>query len=349
MKKRLGIALAVLGVLMLAVAAGLRYFVLPAKMVLPADTDTTIVYDGTVSGVNAEAAAKGDLAHLIMHNVPVRIERTVKVVESDKTQALVNDHSVVTFIDSGALFATTDYFYTLDRKTMHSVPNFTTHAAEKSDGIMIGFPFGTEEHGYTGWVQETQSSAEVAYDSSDDSYGLTTYRFTGTARGTVTDPATLAKLPTAMPKEQLPLLAMALDLPAAMQQELTAALPSLPAIVPLKYGLDQDGTFAVDPTTGIIVDMERSTVTSVVLNQAPGVQIPLSTVKIEYSQQDVDDQVLLAKNSNATARLVGTTIPAALLVVGLLGVIGSIPLMVRRHRPPVAGPPPARTPVGAGV
>jgi hypothetical protein len=345
--KKLGIALAVLSVLLLAAAAGLRYFVVPAKMVLPADTNTTIVYDGTVSGVNSEAAAKGDLAHLIMHNLPVRVERTVKVLESDKTRALVNDHAVVTFVDSGAVFATNDYFYTLDRKTMHSVPNFTTHAAENSDGIMIGFPFGTEKHPYTGWVQEMLSSAEVGYDSTDDDYGLTTYRFSGTARGTVTDPATLAKLPTELPKEQLGLLAMALDLPTAMQKELAAATPSLPAIVPLQYGLVQDGTFSVDPTTGIIVDMHRSTVTSIMLNQAPGVQIPVSMVKIEYSQQDVDDQVLLAKNSNATAGLVGTTIPAALLIFGLLCLLGSIPLIRRRRRPPVAGPPLSRIPVSA--
>ena len=346
--KKLGIALAAFGVLMLVAAAGLKYYVLPAKMVLPADTDTTIVYDGTVSGVNAEAAAKGDLAHLIMHDVPVRVERTVKVVESDKTRALVNDHAVVSIVESGATFAINDYFYTLDRKTMHSVPNFTTHAAENSEGITIGFPIGTEKHGYTGWVQEMRSAAEVDFDKTDTHYGMTTYRFTGVARGPVTDPATLAKLPTEMPKDQLPLLAMALDMPKATQNELAAAVPTLPAVVPLKYALVQDGVFSVDPTTGIIVDMSRSTVTSVVLDGVPGVQIPISTVKIKYSQANVDDQVTLAKDQNWQANFFGTTIPAALSVLGVLSMLGSIPLFTHRRKVE-ATPQQPRVPVGSNA
>ncbi|MBJ8347054.1 DUF3068 domain-containing protein [Antrihabitans sp. YC2-6] len=319
---------------MLVAAAGMRYVVLPSRMILPADTDTTIVYDGTVSGVNAEAAATGDLANLIMRSVPVRVERHVKVVEADKTRALVNDHSVVSFVESGKVFATTDYFYTLDRKSMHSVSNFTTHAAENSVGITIGFPIGTGTHSYTGWVQELRATAEIGYVITEDHYGLETYRFSGKATGPVTDPATLAKLPAQMPRDQLSLLAMALDVPQAMQSQLTSALSTLPETVQLTYALDQVGTFSVDPTTGIIVDMSRSNVTSVVLNQAPAVAIPISTVKIKYTRQNVVDQAALAIDGNRTVALFGTAIPAALVVLGLLSIVGSIPAIVgRRHTP----------------
>ena len=72
---RSSVILAVVGVLLLAGAAVVRFAVLPAVSTLPSDFDTTQAYSGTYDGVNPSALARSSAGTPLLRNAPLTASR----------------------------------------------------------------------------------------------------------------------------------------------------------------------------------------------------------------------------------------------------------------------------------
>ena len=150
--------------------------------------------------LNAEALATMDLANIFIRNVPVTIDRHVQTLEVDGEKALVLDEAVMSG-PAGPLQQAEDV-YSIDRKTMLSIANFTDDArVTDREGLVVGFPIGTEAADYTGWNGDTLATNTLTFVAEEEHEGLNTYMFTAASGpDLINDPVLLAQFPPALPK-----------------------------------------------------------------------------------------------------------------------------------------------------
>jgi hypothetical protein len=341
--RKWGVVVAVVGLLMLAGAAVLRFVVVPNGQMLPADTAEQIEYAGTLTAVDPAAIEEGDLDAATVRDVPLRVERDFEVLETEGDLARVSDAATVTAAESGEVVSETEHVYAIDRRSMHAVPNFTDEPVEEAEGLVVGFPIGAEKLNYVGWVQEVEETARVIYQGEATVEGLTVYEYGGEHATEVSGGDLLEGAPESLPKEQLVGLVEAVGVPAELQEQLSAALPILPDRVPLAYTFSTEDSYLVEPTTGIIVDMTKTTRTSVGMAGFEDVQFPVVESTVEYTPDNVSDQVQRAQDGRDQIQLYGTTIPLVLLGLGVVALGVAIP-MLRRRRTPEEPTPPAADP-----
>jgi len=83
---------------------------------------------------------------------------------------------------------------------------------------------------------------------------MTTYVYHGIVAATkITDSQILAVLPKSVPRALLVQAAASGALPGNLGASLGAVVPLLPDPVPLQYTFQDDSTFWVDPTTGLVI------------------------------------------------------------------------------------------------
>jgi hypothetical protein len=342
--RRWGVVVAVVGLLLLAGAAVLRFVVVPDGQMLPADTAEQIEYAGTLTAVDPGAIGEGDLDAATVRGVPLTVERVFEVLETEDDLARVSDAATVTITESGEVVSETEHIYTIDRRSMHAVPNFTDEPAEDAEGLVVGFPIGAEKLNYVGWVQEVEETAHVPYQGETTVEGLTVYEYSGEHTTELSGGDLPEGAPESLPKEQLVGLVEAVGVPAELQEQLSAALPILPDQVPLAYTFSTEDSYLVEPTTGIIVDMTKTTRTSVGMAGFEDVRFPVVETTVEYTPDNVADQSQLAQDALDRLRLFGTTIPLVLVGLGVVALVVSIPMMLRRRRTPGEGTPPTSDP-----
>ena len=346
--RKWGVVVAVFGLLMLVAAAVLSFVVVPNGQQLPADTNEPVQYAGTLTALDPAALLDGEAEAAVVRDVPVTVDRRLEVLDTDEDRARVVDSSVITAADSGETISEREYFYAIDRKSMHAVPNFTDEQVEDAEGLVVGFPIGAEKMNYVGWVQEAEDTAHVMYQGEDELRGLEVYKYGGQFSGVPT-PDQIPGAPTSLPKDQLGGLLEAVDAPADLQDQLEAALPLLPDDIPLAYTYTTDDSYTVEPTTGIIVDMTKVSTISVGMAGLPDVTFPIVENTVGYTPANVVNEVARAQDGLDQIRLYGTTIPLILLGLGVVALVASVPMMRHRRRtedeaPPTAAPrPPAMT------
>src|SRR5437660_12569556 len=116
MRRTLGVVLTVLGLLLMSGAAVVHWAVAPAMSKLPGDTHTTRLYSGhAASIVNPTFATDVPSGPGVLHNVPIAIRHTTKVLDTTDSTALVADRRVVSLSDGVA--ADLNYRYAVDRQT----------------------------------------------------------------------------------------------------------------------------------------------------------------------------------------------------------------------------------------
>ena len=119
-----------LGIVALAAGLVLLFFVIPGMAQFPDDVDTTRNYEGELGVMlNSEALATMDVENLFLRNVPVTIDRHIQTLEVDGGDALVSDSAVLVG-PAGPIQESVD-IYTIDRKTMEHVTNFTDDARDQ--------------------------------------------------------------------------------------------------------------------------------------------------------------------------------------------------------------------------
>jgi hypothetical protein len=335
----LGIGLAVLGILSLVAAAILAWVVVPNRKVLPADTNTTRQFEGTARVLlNPQALAGGNLREALLTNIPVTAERTVKVVATDGNVAQVSDGRVLTA--GGRPAGQTSASYAVDRKTLEVAQ--TGYSSDWSvdtvaEGLTVSFPIGSQKQDYTGWVPDTQTTTPITFAREESKGGVNTYVYTSTVpAGEIKDPSVLSSLPPALPKTLLGSLAGVLPLTDQQKAGLAQALPLLAEPVPLQYTYEATSTFWVEPTTGIVVDVERQETRKAGIGGPGGsvlAFVPIYDVTTKYTSQSVADATSEATSKKDDLNLYGTTLPWILAGLGaLLLIVGLVLALTGRRR-----------------
>ncbi|HEV7205207.1 MAG TPA: DUF3068 domain-containing protein [Jatrophihabitans sp.] len=340
--RRIGIIVATLGVLLLAFAAVLRFAIVPAQKQLPSDTNKVRHYAGTATTLlNAQAVTSGNLGTLFLHNVPLTIDRAVKVTDTSGQKAVVTELRTVKSADGTQLSRTT-YTYAVDRKSLEPVAAFGAKTVTTVPGraLTISWPFGTTKQDYTAYVVDTQGGVAAKYSGQAKVDGLNTYVFKVDLPATrITDAQTLTGYPQALPRSLLSVLPKALGLPAAQATALGRLLQAMPDPVPITYLYSGQTTLWVAPDTGTIVKTTKAETRQAVLT-VPGqsAPVPLTTVaQLTYTQTpaSVSQAVNDAKDATSAITLYGTTLPLIGLIVGV-GLTGAGLYLILRRRPPAA-------------
>ncbi len=339
-----GLALVVVGLVV-------RFAIVPGQKQFPDDVDTTRVYTGTLDIVNAQALASGDLAGAFLTDVPVDVERRVTTEQVEGDLALVRSKADI-IGPNGQVIIGSDDWYTIDRKTMEHVANFTSEQRvfEGREGLVVGFPIGTEPQDYPGWNGDPRTPMTLAYTGEEQRGGIDTYVFEFTTEPEIIqDPATLANFPTAVPKDLIVGLSQVVELPPEVAEALPAVLPGLPDPLPLAYTYETDAKLWVDPVTGILVDIERNDVRRAVLDLdlLPN-PVPLASVyDLTYTSppETLAEAVADAEDDGGRIQLFESTIPLVLLGLGvLLLVTAGAVLYFTRPKPDGVGDPKADDP-----
>ncbi|MFI6981816.1 porin PorA family protein [Embleya sp. NPDC050154] len=327
----------VVGLVLIACAFVLAYVITPNYVVrLPDDTDAKRSYTGTFRTLlDAQEVAKGSLATAVKRNVPLAVERTVKVEETSGNTALVSDSRTTTA--AGNPVEKTDWKYAVNRKTLEpSGSHPAGWTVVDAQGLTVSWPLGAKKKTYTGWRPETGTTTPLTYARTENRSSLSTYVYEANLPPTrITDPQVLAGLPPAVPRTTLALVAQLGTLSAAAKEQLAALLPTLSDPVPLSYTLASADTFWIEPETGSVIDTRRSQqrVAGVIApsNGAFLPLLPVSDVFYQQTPESVKDAADDADDGHDAIMLVGTILPIVVGVVGALLVAAA--LLIRRRRP----------------
>lgn len=331
------VAIAV-GLVLIAAAFVLAFYVEPTYVArLPSDTDAKRSYTGTFKTLlDAQQVAQGNLLTAVRQNVPMAVDRTVKVQQTSDNTALVSDSRTTTA--AGTQVEQTTWQYALDRKTLEPV---TSHpkgwTVVDAKGLTVSWPLGAAKKTYTGWVPETATTTPVTYERSETKSGLNTYVYRASIpAGRITDSQVLASMPAAVPQKTLALLAQLGPVSAQLKQQLAALLPTLGDPVPLAYTIQGADTFWVEPQTGVVVDVERAQQrTAGIIVPSSGTFVPLLPVSdVSYRQTSgaVSAAAHDAQKGRDAITLYGTTLPILAGVLGALLLAGAVLFLRPRPR-----------------
>lgn len=341
MGKGLGWILAILGVLLLVAGLVVMFAIVPGMKQLPADTDTTRDYEGTMTVMLNPA----DFTFVKM--VPITLERHFKVTETDGDLALVEEQK--TMLGNGAPLQQVVTNYVVDRVSMEATTDVPEDWAASEgfvprEGIVLSWPMDTEQKDYEGWSDDYMSTVPLTFveEATHERSGMTLYKFTSSSDAKPIVEATVQAmgLPTELPKDKLTALLGQIDVSALPGDVLPQLLAKLPDPVPLGYYYGYEGTYWIDPTTGVIVDTEKRETRSVTLSpdllagtplallpeeQLATLRVPVMDFRYTATDQSVADAKADAEDGASKLQLYGTTLPwigiaagAVLLVLGIV-------------------------------
>lgn len=331
-----GTTLLVLG--LIAITGGLlaRFVIYPAQLQFPADVDVTRTYEGELAVMlNPAALETGDLATLFLTDVPVTLERNVQTLETGGADGAIVQEVAVMNGPAGPMLTTEDV-YAIDRRTMEAIPNFSDDARViEREGLVIGFPIGTEQQDYTGWNGDTLETVTLTYVEEAERGGIDTLVFTASSGPEpIVDEALLATLPATLPKALLAQLAPTLGLPAEQAAQFEQLLAGLPDDVPLGYTYAFDKTYWVEPATGVLIDIEVSESRAAVISVPGGPTVPLTEVQqLSYvtTAESVEAAVDDAQSAISDMRLLGLIVPGIAVGLGIVLAGIGLWLLVRRE------------------
>lgn len=337
MKHRRGWGITLLILAFVLVAGGLlvRFVVYPSQLRFPADVDVTRNYEGELAVMmNASAIETGDLANLFLRDVPVTIDRNVTTLEVGGDDGAIVQDAATMSGPAGPIMATEDV-YAIDRTTMESIPNFSDDTRViDAEGLVIGWPIATEQQDYVGWNGDTKETVTLTYVGEEERGGIDTYLFTAAGEpGVIVDPALLETLPAALPKALLGQLALGLGLTDEQIAQFEQLLQVLPDPVPITYTYAFDKSYWVEPTTGVLVDIDVFESRVAMIQSPDGSMVPLAEIQqLSYvtTAASVQDAVVDANDAISMMQLFGLFVPGAAVLLGLvLGGFG-IWLLLRR-------------------
>ena len=319
-----GVILTAVGVVVAALGLIVLLVVVPGRAQFPDDVDRMRHYEGELALLlDAEALASMDLADVFVRDVPVTIDRSIKTLEVDGNKALVSDESVVSG-PAGPLLTSEDIF-AIDRKTMEHIENFTDDdRVIDREGLVIGFPIGTDPEDYLGFNGDTLVTNTISFVAEAQHEGLDTYVYSAASGpDVITDPEMLAIFPSELPKAVVEGLVPALGLSPEAAAALGEVLPALPDPVPLIYTYIYETNYWVEPDSGVLVDYDKSESRAVAVSVGDQTVPVAEVMHLEYSQtaDSVADAVDDATDARSDLFWQGRVLPYALLAGGVLAVI----------------------------
>ena len=335
MRRRVAVVLTVLGLLLMAGAGVVRWAVAPAMSKLPANTHTTRLYSGqAVSFVNPTYATDVPTGPGVLHDVPIAVRHTTKVVDTTAKTALVTDQRIITL--SGAVAADLNYRYSVDRKTFEATRSFP--GVVTATGLTFNWPMNAQRHDYLGWVQDTLSTTPLHYVATVRHGGIQTYEFTAQAGDQIiTDPVLGRMLPAKMTKSDMLLLTPSLGLSHKQLLALNDVMTKAPDPVPLAYTYRFASTFWIAPKSGMVVDMRQHDIrtTNIVTPSGLVPVAPIMDMTYAFTASSVTAAADDAKSAAKQLDLINNKLPLAALIIGIaLFVAGVVLFAVPRGRHP---------------
>jgi Porin PorA len=333
--RRSSIVLGAVGVVLIAAGVLVRFVVVPIATQLPGSTDLPVTYSGTGTLLNSSALQSGDTKHVIAANVPVTVDRRLKVTSIHGGTAIVADDLA---IHAGGQTLPSDHTYALDRTTLNGVAPPEGIAVEPSVGALSSaFPIGPRaDSSYRYYDSTTRNIVPVSYagHATREGRAVNVYKFS--SAGPVKDPGLLKMLPPALPKKLLAGLAPLL--PAAVRAEVTpATLAALPDPVPLSYTGTTHIVAYADEQTGVPIDEAISE--QVVVNVAAGPRtlslIPVLALDFHVTPASMRYLANKAQTSGELLTLIEVIVPLVLAVIGVVLIIIAV---LRRRKPVPAAP-----------
>jgi hypothetical protein len=309
--RRSSIVLGAVGVVLIALALVIEFVVVPIATRLPGSTNLPVTYSGTGTLLNSAALQSGDTRHVIASNVPITVDRRVKVSSVHGGTAIVADDLT---IHAGTETLPSDHTYALDRTTLEGVAPPEGFTVEPSAGALSSaFPIGPAASGvYRFYDSTTRNIVPVSYTGHATREGRAVNVYTISSIGPVKDPGLLKMLPPSLPKKLVASLAPLL--PAAVRAEITpATLGALPDPVPLSYTGTTHITAYVD---------ERSLRL-----------IPVLALDFHVTPASMRYLANKASSSGELLTVIEVIVP---LVLGVIGVLLVVIAIVRRRRPVTA-------------
>ena len=321
----------VVGVLLIAAAAAIRFLLVPSATKLPADLDSTAQYTGTANLLNAQALQSGDVANAIARDVPVTIDRHIYVSSTTADTAVTHDDTTLN-TPNGSI--PNNHTYALDRSTLDSATAPSGQAVEDHSGLTIALPLHpVASSDYQFYDTATRTSVPVTYIDSGTVSGRDVHNYTVAAQGPLADPTVAASLPPALPKS---LLASILPLlPANTAAEIGGALDTLSDPVPLNYTADTAITLAADTVTGAPIDatLNQKVIANLDLGGRTVSVMPVLAIDTELTDGSVAAAAVGSAKASSQLTMIGTYAPLALLV---LAVVCIVIAWIRRHPKPMS-------------
>lgn len=346
-RRSLGALIFLLGLAVVAAGVIMMTIIVPGMKRLPDDVDTTRHYDGTL------AVLLNPQDFSFMRDLPVTIDRHVTVQGTDGDLALVREEQVMRTGDQPLQSLTKSY--AINRKTMESVTSGYPDAWTSEpgfwprEGLVIGWPIGSEAESYQGWSDDYRQVVTLDYDGEavHDRSGLTTYHYVGSgaAQPIVPEAVEAMGLPMGLPKEALIGLIGQTNLSPLVQQMLPTMLESWEGDVPLEYYYGYEADYWVEPTTGVLIDTRKHELRSVGLGaalvegsplaalpeeQRAALRVPVFELTYQATDQSVQDAKADAQENIDRINLYGTYLPIGAIVVGALLALIGLFWLVRR-------------------
>jgi len=338
------IPLALLGLLGLALAAILGS-TNRARAELPNDFNAVRQYSGTANGLlNLPALQAGDFNNAIMSNTPVTGQTTVRVLDNSGDNARVLDERTLNV--GGTQIGGGSNTYAVNRRTMEPASGAPQDwNVQPHQGLAVGFPADAQRHDYQGWVSDTQTTTTLRFVREENRGGVNTFVYqTDMAQTPIRDQSVLASLPSSLSRAQLQGIVPSLPVSADQRTALSQALPGLPDQVPMNYTSQGSATFWVEPTTGQIVDTQRSVIRNGTIGGPGGATLatlPVYNVDTAFTADSVAAAGREAADRRDTLNTSGRVWPWILGTLGALALIAGLLGLLMRRRPEPAPRPPA--------
>jgi len=339
-RRVLGVVLLSIGIVLVVAGLVLMLAIVPGMKQLPDDVNTTRTYEGTAPVMFDPATFQ------FMKDLKIDLTRHFEAEATDSGVALVKEEQSLS--SQGQSIQELLKRYAIDRKTMEASQKYPASWAELAgffprQGLIIGWPIGTEKKDYQGWSDDYRSTVTLSFSGEvqHERAKIKTYYFTAGSgpQAINADYVKALGLPLEIPKEQFTALVGQTELSDMVKRFLPLVLQQLPGdTVPLAYYYEYEGEYWIDPKTGVLIDTKKHELRKVGLpdeaiagtplanlpeEQRAALRVPVSDFTYWGSDQSVQDAKKDAEDAGNQITLYGTTLPIVAIVAGaVLGLIG---------------------------
>ncbi|MBN1288177.1 MAG: DUF3068 domain-containing protein [Actinobacteria bacterium] len=305
---KVGIVLLAIGLVIAILAPVWKWGIAPSFVKLPTDLDEVKTYEGVLT-LYVDPTSMALLPPDIAIKLPLVISRTITSLGTEGN--ITNIEETVQGVGPGGkTYMEYERIYSMDRSSKESVEGYESDMDRTMYTIFL--PFGVEKGTYeifdsdTGELTDTEFVKEGTEKSTDgEEVGI--YIFEGQAKEKLLVP------PLGLPAEisGTEVKAIMGDGPEAL------AIPD-DMMIPIDYLKGLDVTVAVEPKSGVIVNVLDYVIDYYVDASAAGMEsLKLATIQYAQTPESAMESVDSVLDSLSKLSLVENTIPLILLLAGI--------------------------------
>lgn len=183
--RRSSIALFVVGLMLTAAAAAIKYVAVPNLSKLPADTNETALFESTLRQLDPTTFG-------LDSGTPITIDRSLRVVQAEGDSAILTS-TAITHLPSGD--ATDVHTFAVSRVdfTQTTAPDGVP-VEDQRGGMTMSFPKNPTTDDALVYDSVTRTAQPVTYTGTTMFAGREVHEFTGTTAAPIADPAVLGPL-----------------------------------------------------------------------------------------------------------------------------------------------------------